>query len=77
MTSEALKQVLLHKLEQLPEDRLCEVVDFVGFLLSQTETRAAKQPDGLEPDKDPLLDLIGQVEARPFAHIIDEELYGS
>lgn len=77
MSGETLKQQLFKKLDQLSEDRIREVVDFVGYLLSKQEEMVAPKSDNdLEPNRDPLLKLIGIADVEPFAHNIDEELYG-
>lgn len=77
--AETLKRELTRRIETLPDDRLPEVLDFVGYLLYKKERPAAElaQRPGLErdPEQNPLLQLIGTVEVEPFAHEIDDELY--
>lgn len=75
--SSALKKQLLQQVEDLSEERLQEVLDFVGYLQSK-EHRApvVEQPNNLDPAKDPILKLIGGVSHGGLARRIDEELYG-
>ena len=73
---EEIKQKLLEEVDELPEERLAEVLDFVGYLLTKTTSQA---PDGrldLDPAQDPILKLIGIADVEPFGHEIDKELYG-
>lgn len=69
-----LEDVVKESLGRLSEDKLAEVFDFVSFLLAM-EQRAEKAED-LDPKKDPILKYIGVVSVEPFAHKIDEILYG-
>ncbi len=64
-------------LEQLSAEKLTEVADFIGYLLTK-ETREEKaEQSELDPQKDPIIqDYIGGVSVEPFAHKIDEILYG-
>lgn len=77
MAVEALKKRLIGELEKLPEERLREVFDFVGYLRAR-ETREAEtmSPESLDPKKDPILKFIGGVSHGSLAQGIDEELYG-
>jgi len=61
-----LKQRVIEELDQLPEDRLREVLDFVGYLKLKEERETP--PRKLDPEKDPILKLIGSVDVEPFAH---------
>jgi hypothetical protein len=73
-----LKEQLIEELEKLPEARLREALDFVGYLRTKEGNGAVtKSPEGLDPDKDPLLKFIGGVSHGSLAKEIDEELYGS
>jgi hypothetical protein len=68
-----LKKKVLREIEKLREDHLVEVRDFVDHLLKmRRRTKEAK----LDPEKDPILKLIGIADVEPFSHIIDSELYG-
>ena len=79
MSAQSLKQELLVKIASLPENRLCEALDFVSFLLfqEQREPGQDREPEPrLDPSKDPLLKLIGKVSHGSLAQGIDKELYG-
>jgi hypothetical protein len=72
-----VKERLIEEIARLPEDRLQEVLDFVGYLLSQEQKARATEPErGLDPTKDPLLRFIGGVSHGSLAKDIDKELYG-
>jgi hypothetical protein len=78
MATKASKEQLIEELEKLPEVRLREVLDFVGYLRTKEGNDAArKPPEDLDPKKDPLLKFIGGVSHGSLAKGIDEELYGS
>lgn len=78
MAAEALKERLCKELEKLPEDRLREVLDFVGYLQTkEAKGGTARSSEDLDPQKDPLLKFVGGVSHGSLAHGIDEELYGS
>ncbi len=71
-----LKQKLLTELEKLPEDRLAEVLDFVGYLLVKGKKIPSEIGTVLDPEKDPILNFIGGVSHGSLAKDIDKELYG-
>ena len=76
MTTKALKEQLIKELEKLPEVRLREALDFVGYLRVREDNEAArKPPEDLDPKKDPILRLMGIADVEPFSKDIDEELY--
>jgi hypothetical protein len=78
VTTKPLKEQLIKELEKLPETRLREALDFVGYLRAREDTEAARKlPHNLDPQKDPLLKFIGGVSHGSLAKDIDEELYGS
>ena len=66
------------EIEELPEDHLPKVVDFVGKLkIKKRGQKLSPEPKRkLDPTKNPLRELIGIANVEPFAHKIDEELYG-
>lgn len=73
----ALKEKLVQEIEKLSEDRLQEVLEFVGYLLSKEQkARVAKPEVDLDPAKDPILKFIGGVSHGSLAKDIDKELYG-
>jgi len=78
MATKALKDRLIQEIEKLPEDRLREALDFVGYLRAREDADTARKlPHNLDPKKDPLLKFIGGVSHGALAKDIDEELYGS
>ena len=70
--TEKIRDTLHKKIDQVPLDRIQEILDFTQFVLSKT-----KRPKRVKRKKDPLLDYIGGVSVEPFADNIDEELYGT
>lgn len=77
MVAKALKDRLIEEIGKLPEDCLREALDFVGYLRTREGNGAVtKSPEGLDPDKDPLLKFVGGVSHGSLAKEIDEELYG-
>lgn len=72
-----LKEQLVQEIEKLPEERLGEVLDFVGYLLSKEKKARVTEPrEDLDPAKDPILQFIGRVSHGSLAKDIDRELYG-
>jgi hypothetical protein len=72
------KQQLFEALNKLPDSAMQEVFNYTEFIL----TRRLKQQSPLtkkklDPRKDPLLKLMGIADVEPFAHKIDQELYGA
>ncbi len=78
MAAEALKEKLIEQLDKLPEDRVREVLDFVGYLLaSERRGLPSGTQDQLDPKEDPLLEFIGMTNVETFSQEIDRELYGN
>lgn len=75
ITKALAKKVVLEALDKLPEERLEELIDFTEFILSKTQSPRLETL--LDPDKDPILELIGSVDVEPFADKIDDDLYGN
>ncbi len=72
-----LRDVIREALEHLPEGKLAEVFDFVSFLLAKEGRERIEETRELDPEKDPILrEYIGGVSVEPFAHKIDDILYG-
>ncbi len=69
-----IKQRLLTTIEEIPESKLGEVLDFIEFLLKKERNRKKGNLD-LEPGKDPILEFIGGVSHGSLAKDIDNELY--
>lgn len=72
----SLKRKLLTEIADLPEDKLQEVIDFVGYLKAKAEEAKSKKEAKLDPKKNPLRKLIGMVTHGALAKDIDRELYG-
>ena len=72
----ALKRELNQRVDQLPAEQLREVLDFVNYLLYKKGARQTKPTQVDASEHDPLVGLIGSIDEAPFAHNIDEELYG-
>ena len=70
-----IKERLLTIIDEIPETKLGEVLDFMEFLIEK-ETHKTKGRLDLDPGKDPLLDYIGGVSNGSLAKDIDSELYG-
>jgi hypothetical protein len=78
MKADSLKRKLVTEIEKLPEAHLPEVFDLVEKLKAKQKVQKSltKPKKRLNPAKNPLHGLIGIAEVEPFAHKIDEELYG-
>lgn len=78
MRKDTLKRKLVAEIENLPEDSLPQVFGFVEKLKAKRNTRKLplKPKKKLDPAKNPLRSFIGIADVEPFAHKIDEELYG-
>lgn len=70
-----IKERLLTSIEEIPENKLGELLDFTEFLLEK-ERHKTEGGLGLDPGKDPILEFIGGVEHGSLAKDIDGELYG-
>ena len=73
---QTLEDVVKAAVERLSEDKLVEVFDFVSYLLAKEKREEGEEETELDPQKDPILKYIGGVSVEPFAHKIDEILYG-
>ena len=69
---DTVKEAISH----LSEDKLAEVFDFVGYLLSREKREEKEEELELDPQKDPILKYIGGVSHGSLAKDIDRELYG-
>jgi hypothetical protein len=74
MKADSLKRKLVAEIEKLPEAHLSKVLDLVEKL--KVRKPLTKLKKRLNPAKNPLRGLIGIADVEPFAHKIDEELYG-
>jgi len=70
-----IKERLLTTIEEIPESKLGELLDFMEFLIEK-EYRKKKGRLDLDPSKDPILEFIGGVSHGSLAKDIDSELYG-
>ncbi len=70
-----IKERLLATIEEIPESKLGELLDFMEFLLEKERHRTEGRLD-LESGKDPILEFIGGVSHGSLAKDIDSELYG-
>ncbi|MBV9389173.1 MAG: hypothetical protein JOZ78_22365 [Chroococcidiopsidaceae cyanobacterium CP_BM_ER_R8_30] len=68
------KQVLLNAIEQLPEQQLIEVLEYVQQL---SQTQESTLPNGPVQVVDLLSEFIGAVEHGSLAANLDDKLYGS
>jgi hypothetical protein len=77
LNSQILKKQLLENIEKLPISDIQEIVDFAEFKLTKRKKeRITPRIIALDPQKDPILKLIGIADVDPFADKIDQELYG-
>ncbi len=71
------KKKLLENIDKLPESDIQEIIDFVDFILSKKDREKNRSHiTKLDPNKDPILKLMGIADVEPFAYKIDQELYG-
>lgn len=70
-----IKERLLTAIEEIPESKLGELLDFMEFLLEK-ERRNLERRSDLDPGRDPILEFIGGVSYGSLAKDIDRELYG-
>ncbi len=68
------KAQILEALDALPEDRQREVLDYVESLRAKDDSRSKNRRRN--PEDDPILDVIGSVNADLGSDRIDEILYG-
>ena len=73
-TSILYNETFLSALNELPKEKVEELLDFTEFLLVKERTKKSKLK--LDPNKDPIFELIGLADEEPFADKIDQELYG-
>ncbi|MBU3967279.1 MAG: DUF2281 domain-containing protein [Euryarchaeota archaeon] len=74
MTTNVLdREIFLVALEKLPDENIKELLDFTEFLLLKEQSKKSKLL--IDPNKDPILKLIGLANEEPFADKIDDDLY--
>ncbi len=76
LREEEIKKRLLEGMDKLPEEKLAEVLDFVGYLLTKARLQEPEDLHQLDPAQDPILKIIGIADVEPFGHEIDKELCG-
>jgi len=76
IANSTVQERLIEELAKLSENRLQEVLDFVGYLLKEQKEQTAEPEQDLAPAKDPLLKFIAGVSHGSLAKGIDRELYG-
>ena len=72
------KKQLFFEIEQLSGRYLAELEKFVQYLKFRQageESLADNERRGLRPEADPILGIIGTIDAEPFAEDIDDTLY--
>ena len=70
-----IREKLRTTIEEIPENKLGELLDFMEFILEKA--RHAKDPEwDRDPGEDPILKYIGGVSHGSLAKNIDNELYG-
>ncbi|MEA5621159.1 hypothetical protein VB711_25475 [Cronbergia sp. UHCC 0137] len=65
-----LRQAVLEEINQIPDEQLSQVLQFLHVLISTSQRR--KDEDFIN---DPLADFIGAVEHGSLAQNIDQKLY--
>ena len=70
-----IKEKLITTIEEFPESKLGELLDFMEFIMEKERFKKKGRLD-LDPGKDPILDFIGGVSHGSLAKDIDSELYG-
>jgi len=70
-----LKERLLTTIEEIPESKLGELLDFMEFLLEKERWKKERRSP-FDPRKDPILEFIGGVSHGSLAKDIDLALYG-
>jgi hypothetical protein len=65
-----LRQVVLEEINQIPDEQLSQVLQFLHVLISNSQTK--KDENFIN---DPLAEFIGAVEHGSLAQNIDQELY--
>ncbi len=71
-----LKDRVVENLEKLSKSGIQNVLKFSEFLLYESDKKKNLRPSSLDPQNDPILQIIGTADVKPFATEIDQELYG-
>jgi hypothetical protein len=70
-----IRERLRTTIEEIPENKLGELLDFMEFILEKARHPKGEELD-LAPGKDPILKYIGGISHGSLAKNIDNELYG-
>lgn len=70
-----IKEKLFAAIEDIPESKLGEVLDFTEFIIARERIKQESRLE-LEPEKDPIMGYIGGVTHGSLAESIDNDLYG-
>ncbi|MBI3795519.1 MAG: hypothetical protein HY268_00915 [Deltaproteobacteria bacterium] len=78
MGKDALRRKLVAEIGTLPEEDLPRILSLVGRLKTKRSEKLLSSTTRKNRDlaKNPLRGLLGIADVEPFAHNIDEELYG-
>ena len=71
-----LKDRVVKNLGKLSKSDVQNVLNFSEFLLFRGDKEERVHLTVLDPQKDPILEIIGIADVEPFASKIDQELYG-
>lgn len=69
-----LKKRVIEKLEEVSENDIQEISDFVEFITRRRHEGLPKK-NRISPKRDPILKLMGIASVEPFSEQIDQELY--
>lgn len=71
-----LKDRVVENLGKLSKSEIQNVLKFSEFLLFESGKTKKVPPSSIDPQNDPILQIIGIADVEPFATEIDQELYG-
>ena len=71
-----LKDRVVENLGKLSKSGIQNVLKFSEFLLFEGDKKKNVRLSSLDPKNDPILQIIGIADVKPFATEIDQELYG-
>jgi hypothetical protein len=75
--TEKLVSKIVQEIDNLPEESLYEVLDFVVRLSNGEVSEGINTDASGAPEHDPIFKFIGGVSHGSLAHDIDRELYGN
>ncbi len=72
------KSELFREIEQLPNPCLVELQNFIQYLkFKYSSANVKSERRALQPEKDPILRLIGLADVPSFSDSIDDSFYGA